>query len=244
MTGDTLAVVAHASRSYGRHCAVDDISFEIRRGEVLGLLGPNGAGKTSTMQMLCGVIAPGAGRITILGHDIVEEPRAARSALGYLPEQPPLYPDLTVDQYLGFCAELRRIPRPARATAVQRARERCGIDTIGGRRIGNLSRGFRQRIGIAQAILHDPALVVLDEPTAGLDPAQLVSVRGLVRELGVDHGVLISTHILSEVRSLCDRVLIISAGRLVLDRDLSGVDADAGLEALFLQLTGAGSAPC
>lgn len=247
MINETLAVVSHVSRSYGRRRAVDDVSFEIRRGEVLGLLGPNGAGKTSTMNMLCGLVAPGGGSITINGHDLGEMPRAAKAGIGYLPERPPLYPDLTVDQFLDFCAELHRVAPAARAGAVRNARERCGLAGVGGRRIGNLSRGYQQRIGIAQAIVHEPALIVLDEPTVGLDPAQIVGIRALVRDLGARHGVLISTHILSEVRSMCDRVLIIGAGRLLLDQSLAAVDGvDGALERTFLQLTGGESAsrPC
>jgi ABC-2 type transport system ATP-binding protein len=230
MTGDTLAVVSRVSRSYGARLAVDDVSFEVRRGEVLGLLGPNGAGKTSTMQMLCGVIAPSGGSITVGGHDIVEAPRAAKARIGYLPERPPLYPDLGVDQYLDFCAALRRVPRARRAAAVRAARDRCGLAGVGGRRIGNLSRGYQQRTGIAQAIVHDPELIVLDEPTVGLDPAQLMSIRALIRELGADHGVLISTHILSEVHGLCGRVLIIGGGRLLLDQSLAALDTGSGSE--------------
>ncbi len=230
MLGETLAAVTHVSRSYGGHRAVDDISFEIRRGEVLGLLGPNGAGKTSTMRMLCGVLAPESGRIRVCGHDIIEAPRQAKAAIGYLPEQPPLYPDLTVDQYLDFCASLHRMPRAGRAAALDRSKTRCGLLDAGRRLIGNLSRGYQQRVGIAQAILHDPALIILDEPTVGLDPAQIVAIRALVRELGATHGVLVSTHILSEVRSVCDRVLIIGAGRLLLDQSLAtlGENRDSG----------------
>ncbi|OGT82055.1 MAG: hypothetical protein A3H91_03365 [Gammaproteobacteria bacterium RIFCSPLOWO2_02_FULL_61_13] len=221
MLGETLAVVTHVSRSYGGHRAVDNISFEIRRGEVLGLLGPNGAGKTSTMRMLCGVLAPESGRIRVGGHDIIEAPQQAKALIGYLPEQPPLYPDLSVDQYLDFCASLHRMARANRAAALDRAKARCGVQDVGRRLIGNLSRGYQQRVGIAQAILHDPALIVLDEPTVGLDPAQIVAIRALVRELGAAHGVLVSTHNLSEVRSVCDRVLIIGAGRLLLDQALA-----------------------
>ena len=221
MPGETLAVVTHVSRSYGRHRAVDDISFEIRRGEVLGLLGPNGAGKTSTTRMLCGVLAPESGQIRVCGHDIIEAPQQAKTGIGYLPEQPPLYPDLTVDQYLDFCASLRRMARAGRAAALERAKARCGLQDVGRRLIGNLSRGYQQRVGIAQAILHDPSLIILDEPTVGLDPAQIVAIRTLVRELGATQGVMISTHILSEVRSVCDRVLIIGNGRLLLDQPLA-----------------------
>ncbi len=236
MSGETLAVLNHVSRSYGRRLAVDDMSFEIRRGEVLGLLGPNGAGKTSTMHMLCGVLAPGAGHITIGGHDIIESPRLAKASIGYLPEQPPLYPDLSVDQYLDFCATLRRIPRAQRNRARHKAKERCGLMDVGARLIGNLSKGYQQRTGIAQAIIHDPDLIVLDEPTVGLDPAQIVAIRALVRELGATHGVLVSTHNLSEVRSICDRVLIMGAGRLLLDQPLATMETGT-LEERFLQLT-------
>jgi len=230
MLGETLAVVTHVSRSYGGHRAVDDISFEIRRGEVLGLLGPNGAGKTTTMRMLCGLLAPQSGRILVGGHDIIEAPRQAKTAIGYLPEQPPLYPDLTVDQYLDFCATLHRMARADRAAALEQSKARCGLQDVGRRLIGNLSRGYQQRVGIAQAILHNPALIILDEPTVGLDPAQIIAIRALVRELGTTHGVLVSTHILSEVRSVCDRVLIIGAGRLLLDQSLAtlGENRDSG----------------
>jgi ABC-2 type transport system ATP-binding protein len=230
MPAETLAVVTHVSRSYGGHRAVHDISFEIRRGEVLGLLGPNGAGKTSTMRMLCGLLAPQSGRINVGGHDIIEAPRQAKAAIGYLPEQPPLYPDLTVDQYLEFCASLHRMARADRAPALEQSKARCGLQDVGRRLIGNLSRGYQQRVGIAQAILHNPALIILDEPTVGLDPAQIVAIRALVRELGTTHGVLVSTHILSEVRSVCDRVLIIGAGRLLLDQPLAtlGENRDSG----------------
>ena len=233
MSGETLAVLKHVSRSYGDHRAVEDVSFEIRRGEVLGLLGPNGAGKTSTMQMLCGVLAPVAGQIQVGGHDMIESPQLAKRSIGYLPEQPPLYPDLSVDQYLDFCATLRRMPRALLANARDKTKARCGLSDVGGRLIGNLSKGFQQRTGIAQAIIHDPDLIVLDEPTVGLDPAQIVTIRALVRELGANHGVLVSTHILSEVRSLCDRVLIIGGGRLLLDQTIAALD-HASVDADFV----------
>lgn len=232
MPAETLALVSHVSRSFSGRLAVDDVSFEIRRGEALGLLGPNGAGKTTTMRMLCGVLAPGSGRIVVGGHDIAEAPEAAKANIGYLPEQLPLYPDLTVDRYLEFCAGLRRVPRVRLGEAVRRARDRCGLLGVGGRLVGNLSKGFQQRVGVAQAIIHAPALIVLDEPTAGLDPAQIVETRSLIRELSANHGVLISTHILSEVRATCDRVLIIGNGRLLLDQSLSAIN-DAGAGAGF-----------
>ncbi|MCC6301680.1 MAG: ATP-binding cassette domain-containing protein [Gammaproteobacteria bacterium] len=215
MDADNLIRVEHLSRRYGPLHAVEDISFEVRRGEVLGFLGPNGAGKSTTMQILSGNLAPSAGRVLITGRDILDEPEAAKAALGYLPEQPPLYRELTVDEYLGYCARLNRIPREQRRAAVERAKERCGLTEVGRRLIGNLSKGYQQRTGIAQAIIHAPAVVILDEPTVGLDPIQIREIRALIRELGGEHSVILSTHILPEVQAVCDRVQIIHRGRLV-----------------------------
>lgn len=214
-------------RYYGDYCAVRDVSFEVRRGEVVGFLGPNGAGKTTTMQMLTGVLAASAGQISIAGHDIIEAARRARAHIGYLPEQPPLYPDLCVDEYLRYAGRLRGLHGRELGAAVERCKARCGLEQSGHRLINNLSKGYQQRVGIAQAIIHAPSLVILDEPTVGLDPIQIREIRSLIRELGSDHSVLLSTHILPEVQSVCDRVLIISNGELVLDRRLSEL-ADAG----------------
>ncbi|MGH8631663.1 MAG: ABC transporter ATP-binding protein, partial [Burkholderiales bacterium] len=226
---ETLITVEHLGRDYARHRAVDDVSFKVRRGEVLGFLGPNGAGKTTTMHIICGVLAPSAGRVIIAGHDIIEFPEEAKAHIGYLPEQPPLYFDLTVDQYLHYCACLRRMPRPQRSGAVVNSKARCGLDAVGHRLIGNLSKGFQQRVGIAQAIVHSPALVILDEPTVGLDPHQIVEIRELITELGADHSVILSTHILSEVQAICDRVLIIHQGRLILDEAIDALRAGGAL---------------
>jgi ABC-2 type transport system ATP-binding protein len=226
MDPETLISVERVSRWYGGHLAVDDVSFKVRRGEVLGFLGPNGAGKTTTMRILCGVLAASSGRVTIAGRDLVEEPKAAKAHLGYLPEQPPLYPDLTVDQYLDYCARLRGVPRPRRPAALANSRERCGLADVGGRLIGNLSRGYQQRVGLAQAIVHSPAVVILDEPTVGLDPKQIVEIRELITELRDAHSVILSTHILSEVQTTCDRVLIINRGRLLLDQDMDALGGD------------------
>ncbi len=214
---DALIVVDHVTRLYGPNTAVRDLSFQLRRGEVVGFLGPNGAGKSTTMQMITGNLAPSAGRITVGGADILDEPVAAKARLGYLPEQPPLYRELTVDEYLRFCARLNRIPRPEVKEAVARAKARCGLEAMGRRLIGNLSKGYQQRVGIAQAIIHQPDVVILDEPTVGLDPIQIREIRELIRELGRDHSVILSTHILPEVQSVCDRVLIINRGELVFD---------------------------
>ena len=219
----TLVQVEDLYRYYGSRCAVNKLSFELQRGEILGLLGPNGAGKTSTLQMLSGNLAPSAGRICIDGVDLLDEPLAAKAALGYLPEQPPLYPDLSVDEYLLYAAALRKLPRQQRRKAVDAARERCGLKDSGSRIIGNLSKGYRQRVGIAQAILHGPAVVILDEPTVGLDPIQIREIRELIRELGKEHGVILSTHILPEVQAVCSRVQIIHRGRLVYADSLKGL---------------------
>lgn len=230
-----LVKVEDLSRYYGPRCAVNKLSFELRRGEILGLLGPNGAGKTSTLQMLSGNLAPSAGRISINGVDLLDEPLAAKAAIGYLPEQPPLYLDLSVDEYLLYAAALHRLPKPERRKAVDAARERCGLKDVGQRIIGNLSKGYRQRVGIAQAILHVPAVVILDEPTVGLDPIQIREIRELIRELGKAHGVILSTHILPEVQAVCSRVQIIHRGRLVFSDSLKGLTEHMESNSLVLE---------
>ncbi len=217
---DVLVEAEAVTRFYGKTPAVTDVSFMIRRGEVLGFLGPNGAGKTTTMQILSGSIAPSSGRVLIAGHDMRTEPRAAKAALGYLPEHPPLYRELTVDEYLDYCAALHRIPRRERHEARERAKSRCGLAEVGGRLTANLSKGYQQRVGLAQAIIHEPPVVILDEPTVGLDPIQIREVRALIRELGQNHAVILSTHILSEAQASCDRVQIINKGRLVLNESI------------------------
>jgi ABC-2 type transport system ATP-binding protein len=220
---DTLAEVDRISRHYGPIEAVKEVSFSIHRGEVLGFLGPNGAGKTTTMQILSGNLAPSSGSVRIAGHDLLEDARAAKRVLGYLPEQPPVYRDLTVDEYLDYCAALHWIARPQRRPARDIAKEKCGLTEVGRRLIGNLSKGFQQRVGIAQAIIHLPALVILDEPTVGLDPIQIREIRALIRELGKEHGVILSTHILPEVQATCSRVQIIHKGELVLNDSIDGL---------------------
>lgn len=220
MDKQTLIEIDHISRYYGEHCAVNDVSFTVQRGEVLGFLGPNGAGKSTTMQIICGVQAASEGRVSIAGHDIFEEARAAKSHIGFLPETPPLYGELTVDEYLRYAARLRHIGPADIKAAVDRAKQRCGLAENGSRLIRNLSKGYQQRVGIAQAIIHSPAVVILDEPTSGLDPIQIREIRDLIRELGNDHSVILSTHILSEVQTVCNRVLIINQGKLVLDQPL------------------------
>ncbi len=223
MDTDTLIDVQHLTRYYSTHRAVHDLSFQVRRGEVLGFLGPNGAGKSTTMQMITGNLAPSEGRVLINGIDLLDEPLRAKAALGYLPEQPPLYRELTVDEYLTYCARLNRIPGARVRAAVETARERCGLSDVGRRLIGNLSKGYQQRVGIAQAIIHAPAVVILDEPTVGLDPIQIREIRSLIRELSAEHSVILSTHILPEVQATCDRVQIINQGELVLTDTIDGL---------------------
>ncbi len=205
---------------YGDFHAVDGVGLTLGRGQVLGLLGPNGAGKSTTMRILCGALVPTRGEVLIQGMSMARHPLATRRLLGYLPEQPPLYPNLTVDEYLTFAARLRGVPRRERGAALDRVKEQCGLADSGRRLIGHLSKGYQQRVGIAQALVHRPALVVLDEPTSGLDPNQIRDIRALIRGLGREHGVLLSTHILPEVEMVCDRVAVMNRGRLVFSDDL------------------------
>jgi ABC-2 type transport system ATP-binding protein len=215
MPENALIAVNDLVRYYGDTCAVNNISFELGAGDILGFLGPNGAGKSTTMQILSGNLAPSEGEVRINGVDLLDKPALAKSQIGYLPEIPPLYPEMTVDEYLLYCAKLHRIPKAELAEAVKLAKSRCGLDSVARRLIANLSKGYRQRVGIAQAIIHSPRIVILDEPTVGLDPIQIREIRDLIAELGETHGVILSTHILPEVQAVCNRVQIIHQGRLV-----------------------------
>ena len=207
--------VQHLTKRYGSHLAVDDLSFSVQQGVIYGLLGPNGAGKSTTMNILTGYISATSGTVTIDGHDVLEEPGAARACIGYLPEQPPLYPDMTVEEYLRFAAELKGVRRAERFSQVEKAMARTGLESVGRRLIRNLSKGYKQRVGLAGALMGSPKVIILDEPTVGLDPAQMIEIRALIRDLGRTHTVILSSHILSEVQAVCDRVLIIAHGRLV-----------------------------
>lgn len=214
MTNLTVEAI-ELTRIYGGREAVSNVSFNLSQGEVLGFLGPNGAGKSTTMKMLTGNLAPSQGSVKICGIDMIEHPKEAKALIGYLPEMRPLYKELTVDEYLTVAARLHRVSAIHIAKAVEVAKERCGLGHMSKRLIENLSNGYQQRVGIAQAIIHSPMVVILDEPTVGLDPIQIRDIRTLIRELGSDHSVIISTHILPEVEMVCDHVQIIDQGKLV-----------------------------
>ena len=213
---DTVTVEAkELTRAYGGRAVVSEVSFNLNKGEVLGFLGPNGAGKSTTMKMLTGNLAPTSGTVRVCGIDMIENPKAAKALIGYLPETPPLYREFSVDEFLTIAARLHGVRRAHIKKAVQTAKERCGLTEMGGRLIENLSKGYQQRVGIAQAIIHKPMVVILDEPTVGLDPIQIREIRALIRELGGLHSVILSTHILPEVEMVCDHVQIIHKGQLV-----------------------------
>jgi ABC-2 type transport system ATP-binding protein len=245
MSDSTPAIEASGlSKRYGDVVAVDSVSFQIAKGEVVGLLGPNGAGKTTTMRMLTGFLPASDGHARIAGRDIFSDPLAARRNIGYLPEMPPLYPEMTVESYVGYVASLKDVARAGRRAAVARALERCGLADVRRRVIRDLSKGFRQRVGLAQAIVHDPPVLVLDEPTIGLDPIQIREIRALIADLAApSHGeqrqtVLLSTHILPEVSAICSRVILIHRGRKAIDQSLESLLAEQGsLEEVFGRVT-------
>ena len=230
--------VSHLTRMYGARAAVKDLSFTVEDGQIYGLLGPNGAGKSTIMNILTGYLAATSGTVTVCGHPLPEEAAAARACIGYLPETPPLYPEMTVEEYLRFAAALKGVRRSERAAQVEQAARRTGLAGVMPRLIRNLSKGYRQRVGIAQALLGSPSIIILDEPTVGLDPAQVIEIRRLIRQLGKSHTVILSSHILSEVQAVCTRVLILSHGRLAASGDLASLTAGGSLEERFLELTG------
>jgi len=236
MSPVTLLSAKELSRYYGSHRAVHNVSFEIHKGEVLGFLGPNGAGKSTTMQMLTGNLAPDNGEITINGYDLLEQPKQAKAQVGYLPEHPPIYKELTVKEFLRFCAQLTHNPNKKVSAATNSVIERCNLEQVTDRLIGNLSKGYQQRVGIAQAIIHNPAVVILDEPTSGLDPIQIHEIRLLIRELATEHSVILSSHILPEIQALCDRVQIIHHGQLLLNDTIDGLGQQMQTSSLLIKL--------
>ncbi len=217
----SLISVNNLTRRYGDFCAVNNISFKLAAGDILGFLGPNGAGKSTTMQMLTGNLAPTLGEIIINGVDLLENPKAAKASLGYLPENPPLYKEMTVTEYLQYCGHLHHINKHELSSVCDSAIERCGLSDVRKRLIRNLSKGYQQRVGIAQAILHSPPVIILDEPTVGLDPIQILEIRQLIKTLGQTHGIILCTHILPEVQLVCNRVQIINQGELVYSADMT-----------------------
>ena len=231
----TLLKVDNINVYYGNIHAVKDISFEVNQGEIVTLIGANGAGKSTIMNILTGYLAATEGQVTVAGHPLPEEADAAKACVGYLPEQPPLYPEMTVAEYLDFAAELKGVKKADRPVQVQSAARRTGLEDVLPRLIRSLSKGYRQRVGVAQALLGSPQLIILDEPTVGLDPAQVIELRHLIRELGRTHTVILSSHILSEVKAVCDKALILSQGHLAAVVDLAAEERD--LEELFLELT-------
>lgn len=207
--------VSHLSKQYGSHPAIENLSFTVEDGQIYGLLGPNGAGKSTIMNILTSYLAPTSGEVKVAGYGLPEEAQQAKACVGYLPEQPPLYPEMTVQEYLMFAAELKGVKKVQRKEQVLKAARRTGLESVLPRLIRSLSKGYRQRVGIAQALLGSPKLIILDEPTVGLDPAQVIEIRKLIQELGRAHTVILSSHILSEVQAVCSRVLILSKGKLV-----------------------------
>ncbi|CAG1022565.1 partial ABC transporter ATP-binding protein NatA, partial [Patescibacteria group bacterium] len=207
------------TRYYGKHCAVQNLSFSLEKGQILGFLGENGAGKTTTLQMLSGNLAPSNGTVSINGFDLATKAKDAKRSLGYVPDTPPLYKELTVEEFLSYCAKLHSVSDIK--SALELAYSRCGLSDVKQRLIANLSKGYQQRIGIAQALLHNPDVIILDEPTVGLDPIQIREIRALIKELGQEHGIIFSTHILSEVQETCSDVMIIQQGKVVLNSSIA-----------------------
>ncbi len=233
--------VQHLTKRYGRVTAVDDVSFRVERGEILGFLGPNGAGKTTTMRILTGYMPASDGRAAVAGFDVFDKPVEAKKRTGYLPETPPLYPDMTVREYLDFVSRIKGVPPKERRDRVAAVMKRTHIDDVVERHCGKLSKGYRQRVGIAQALIHNPEVLILDEPTAGLDPKQILETRQLIRGLAGDHTIVLSTHILPEVSQTCQRVVIINKGRVVAVDTPENLTARLrGAETMFVQVDAAG----
>jgi len=234
--------VQHLTKRYGRVTAVDDISFRVERGEILGFLGPNGAGKTTTMRILTGYMPPTEGKAIVAGFDVFDQPIEAKRRTGYLPETPPLYPDMSVIEYLQFVAKIKRVPSGERRQRVQAVMERTRVDDMANRLCGKLSKGYKQRVGLAQALIHNPDVLILDEPTAGLDPKQIIETRELIKALAGDHTIILSTHILPEVAQTCQRIVIINNGHVVAIDTPDNLTARLrGSETMYLQVDASGA---
>jgi ABC-2 type transport system ATP-binding protein len=236
--------VQHLTKRYGRTTAVDDISFRVERGEILGFLGPNGAGKTTTMRILTGYMPATEGKAIVAGFDVFDQPIEAKRRTGYLPETPPLYPDMSIVEYLGFVSKIKGIPSGQRRQRIQYVMERTRIDDVANRLCGKLSKGYKQRVGLAQALIHNPDVLILDEPTAGLDPKQIIETRELIKELAGDHTIILSTHILPEVAQTCQRVVIINKGKVVAIDTPDNLTARLrGSETMYVQVDASGANP-
>jgi ABC-2 type transport system ATP-binding protein len=234
--------VQHLSKRYGRVTAVDDVSFRVERGEILGFLGPNGAGKTTTMRILTGYLPATEGKAIVAGFDVFDQPIEAKRRTGYLPETPPLYPDMTVLEYLTFVAKIKGVPTAGRRQRIDHVMERTRVADMAGRLCSKLSKGYKQRVGLAQALIHNPDVLILDEPTAGLDPKQIIETRQLIKELAGDHTIILSTHILPEVSQTCQRVVIITKGRVVAIDTPDNLTARLrGSETMYLQVDAGGA---
>ena len=227
--------VANLSKRYGDLSAIRDVSFTAQPGQILGFLGPNGAGKTTTMRIITGFMPATSGTVRVDGFDVFEQSAEVRRRIGYLPENPPLYNDMAVVPYLRFAAKLKGMSRTAIEDALERVVQTCGLSAVRSRLLGHLSKGFRQRVGLAQALIHDPPVLILDEPTIGLDPRQIIEIRSLIRKLGTKRTVVLSTHILPEVSQVCDKVVIINEGRVVLEDQLTNLTGTRTLEEVFIE---------
>ena len=227
--------VVNLTKRFGDLVAVDQVSFSAKEGEILGFLGPNGAGKTTTMRIITGFMPATAGTVTVSGFDIFDDSYEVRKRIGYLPESPPLYHDMTVGTYLHFVARIKGMGRMEIAEATERVVEQCGLTAVARRVLGHLSKGFRQRVGLAQALIHNPSVLVLDEPTIGLDPRQIIDIRTLIHELAEERTVILSTHILPEVAQLCQKVVVINEGRIAVEDRMDNLTRDLSLEEVFLR---------
>jgi ABC-2 type transport system ATP-binding protein len=227
------------TKRYARHVAVDNISFEVAKGQIVGFLGPNGAGKTTTMRMLTCFLPPTQGTAEVAGFDVLQKPMEVKRRIGYLPETPPVYPEMEVIEYLDFVSRIKGLPAPKRTQRIKEVMDRCAVTDVANKEIGKLSKGYRQRVGLAQAILHNPDVLILDEPTAGLDPHQIIETRDLIKELAGEHTIILSTHILSEVEQTCERVVIIAKGKLVATDTVTNLTTNLrGAETIEIEVLG------